>query len=316
LKTTQEEGGTVRFLIVDDDHSCRDLLKKIVSPYGRCDLAFDGGEAISLFRQAFEEEQPYQLIFLDVIMPGLTGWETLDCIRQIERSCKDHGGDPVKVIVITTFDDPKSFAREFANDGALYLRKPFQPQHILEKMRELFGELKRPESSEETAAADGDNSFTGDNKPAMTTTAKDNARHHYLLVDDDAVCRSKMADFLSPYGECHFAYNGLEAVEAFRQSLENNHPYDLITLDLMMPGMGGHDTLQIIRALEARNGLGGSKGIKVVVATSIRESKHCIQAFREGCECYITKPIQEKELLEKLVELGILKVATVYCTGT
>jgi two-component system chemotaxis response regulator CheY len=132
----------MRFLIVDDDFYCRELLKAIFSPYGPCDLALDGGEAINQFRRALEEDQPYNVIFLDIVMPGLSGLETLDCIRQIERSYNIHGPKRVKVVVITGFNDPKLSVRTFQRDYESYLAKPFTPQQILRMVQELSDDLQ------------------------------------------------------------------------------------------------------------------------------------------------------------------------------
>jgi two-component system chemotaxis response regulator CheY len=132
----------VRFLVVDDDFSCRELLKAIFLPYGASDLALDGSEAISHFRRALEDDLPYDVIFLDVVMPGLSGLETLDCIRQIESSYNIHGSKRVKIVVITGFDDPILSARTFRKDCESYLAKPFTPQQVLDMVRELSDEFQ------------------------------------------------------------------------------------------------------------------------------------------------------------------------------
>ncbi len=132
----------MRFLVVDDDFSCRELLRAIVSPYGLCDLALDGGEALSRFRRALDDEQPYDLIFLDVVMPGLSGLETLDGIRNIERSYNIQGLKRVKIVIITAYNDPKLSIRTFQKDYESYLAKPFMPQHILHVIRAMVGELQ------------------------------------------------------------------------------------------------------------------------------------------------------------------------------
>ncbi len=100
-----------------------------------------------LFPPRLEEDQPYDVIFLDVVMPGLSGLETLDCIRQIERSYNIHGPKRVKIVVITGFNDPKLSVRTFQKDYESYLAKPFTPQQILNMVRELSDEFQ-PSPSE------------------------------------------------------------------------------------------------------------------------------------------------------------------------
>ncbi len=125
----------------------------------------------------------------------------------------------------------------------------------------------------------------------------------FLIVDDDPTSRELLGFFLSPYGQCDFAVNGHESLEAFRQADESGTPYDLICMDIMMPGTDGHNALDVIREIERQRGLGGSAGVKVIMTTAMRDSKHCVRAFRQGCEAYLTKPIGERQLLAQVEQL-------------
>jgi DNA-binding response OmpR family regulator len=58
--------------------------------------------------------------------------------------------------------------------------------------------------------------------------------------------------------------------------------------------------------LEAKNGIRCTDVVKVVMTTALRDSKHCIQSFREGCECYVTKPVKQDEFFGKLQSLNLL----------
>lgn len=128
----------------------------------------------------------------------------------------------------------------------------------------------------------------------------------FLIVDDDRVCRELIKAMLEPYGQCTFAVDGQEAIDAVRLALEDGEPYDLVALDIMMPSVSGHDALKGIRKLEADRGVYGSDGVKVIMTTALRDSKHCIQSFKEGCESFVTKPVVEEELLGKMRDLGLL----------
>lgn len=81
-----------------------------------------------------------------------------------------------------------------------------------------------------------------------------------LLAEDDFVTRKFMMNFLSSYGECDAAVDGMEAVDAYLMALEDGEPYDLACLDIMMPVMDGYQVLRSIRDLEAVTAYRGRTG--------------------------------------------------------
>jgi two-component system chemotaxis response regulator CheY len=81
----------------------------------------------------------------------------------------------------------------------------------------------------------------------------------------------------------------------------------------MMPGMDGHSVLEEIRRLDAQDGREGNDVTRVVMTTALRDSQHCVQAFREGCEAYLTKPVDEKLLGEALSKLGVVQQEPAAC---
>ena len=126
-----------------------------------------------------------------------------------------------------------------------------------------------------------------------------------LIVEDDFVGRKLMQKYLSDYGECDVAVDGKEAVEAFRQAIEDKSPYDLVCLDIMMPNMNGHEVLSTIREIEIWNGISGLDGVKVIMTTALGDSENVMGSFREGCEAYIIKPIRKDALLAQIEKLGL-----------
>lgn len=130
-----------------------------------------------------------------------------------------------------------------------------------------------------------------------------------LIVEDDFISRRFMQAVLSRYGPCHIAVNGYEAIDAFKNSWEEESPYELICLDIMMPGIDGHQVLQEIRRLEAQREVFGGAGVKVIMTTAISDPRTIMKAFKEQCEDYLIKPIDKAKLVEKIVKLGLLKGA-------
>jgi two-component system chemotaxis response regulator CheY len=128
----------------------------------------------------------------------------------------------------------------------------------------------------------------------------------YLIVEDDFAARRLLKRYLSDYGDCDVAVDGLEAVEAFRQAMDEKEPYDLICLDIMMPNMDGREALRAIRQIEHEHGIDGLDGVKVIMTTALGDSENVIGSFREGCEAYIVKPVEKDKLLEEMENLGLI----------
>lgn len=126
-----------------------------------------------------------------------------------------------------------------------------------------------------------------------------------LIVDDDLLGRIILRKLLGSRGDCDMAVNGREAVEAFRMAREENNPYDLICMDILMPEMDGVEALKTIRAYEEERGVFGQQRVKVIMITGKDDSKSVLTSFREGCEGYVVKPVERENLEKQVKELGL-----------
>lgn len=103
-----------KILIVDDEKSIRDFLKRFLNKKGYNDiyLAQTGQDALKII-----EKERFNLILLDVRLPGMDG---IDLLRQIKKINKD-----TPVIMITGYPDEKK-VKEAMQEGAYdYIIKPF-----------------------------------------------------------------------------------------------------------------------------------------------------------------------------------------------
>jgi two-component system chemotaxis response regulator CheY len=128
-----------------------------------------------------------------------------------------------------------------------------------------------------------------------------------LIVEDDLVSRNLLLHYLSKHGDCDVAVDGVEAVEAVRMALDRNAPYDLICLDIMMPKMSGQEALRSIRNLEGKCGLDFGRGAKIVMTTALSDPHTIMDAFKEQCDSYLTKPIEKDKLEKQLKVLGLIQ---------
>jgi two-component system, chemotaxis family, chemotaxis protein CheY len=132
-------------------------------------------------------------------------------------------------------------------------------------------------------------------------------RLRMLLVEDDFASRLLLQTFLSGYGECHVAVNGLEGVQAFRFALEHGQRYDLICMDIMMPEMDGREAVRQIRGLEEEHGILSTFGAKIIMTTAVEEVKEVIRCFHELCDAYLTKPVDLGTLMGQMREYELIQ---------
>ncbi|MCX7747370.1 MAG: response regulator [Clostridia bacterium] len=127
----------MKALIVEDDFVSRRLLQAILSPYGHCDIAVNGIEAIEAFKLAFEEGVPYDLVCLDIMMPEMNGHEVLKTVRDYEIAMGKIGLDCAKVIMTTALSDFENIKSAFIEQCEAYLVKPIQKAKLLSVLENL-----------------------------------------------------------------------------------------------------------------------------------------------------------------------------------
>ena len=126
-----------------------------------------------------------------------------------------------------------------------------------------------------------------------------------LIVDDLLQNRKLLADMLRHYGQCDTVADGQEAIEIFEGRLVDGDPYDLVLLDIMMPGIDGQKALAEIRRIERERRV--AKEAIIIMVTAADEPQGVLKAFyRGGCDDYLIKPINQENLLEKLGDYNLI----------
>ena len=127
----------MKILIVEDDFASRKMLQKYLSPYGECDVVVDGQEALDAFSLALTENNPYDLICLDIMLPKIDGQDVLKQIRSIEKEKGIEGLEGVKIIMTTALGDTKNIMDAFKNQCEGYLQKPIERVRLIQEIRKL-----------------------------------------------------------------------------------------------------------------------------------------------------------------------------------
>ncbi len=127
-----------------------------------------------------------------------------------------------------------------------------------------------------------------------------------LVVDDEFISRKILSVILGEFGTVDIAVNGVEAQEAIALALDEGEPYDLICLDIRMPGMDGHEVLQQIRQKEEEAGIYFTNGVRIVMTTAMKDMKNLMAAYNNLCDGYVTKPIEREKLIDVLKGLELM----------
>lgn len=124
----------------------------------------------------------------------------------------------------------------------------------------------------------------------MSHASKGSSLGYLLVVDDNEMNRDVMSRRLRREGYAvDVAEDGLKAMDMIKRS-----HYDLILLDVMMPGISGFDMLPLIRQLHDMTEL------PVIMATAKDQSEDVVEGLRLGANDYVTKPIDHPVLLARI----------------
>jgi DNA-binding response OmpR family regulator len=122
-------------LVVDDDRPLRNLLRTSLEEAGfRVLEARDGKEAIASVRAELPD-----LILLDIMMPGISGWEVT------AELLADRSTDQIPIIFISARAEISDRVRAFELGAHAYLTKPFEPALLVETAATVLGQIERGE---------------------------------------------------------------------------------------------------------------------------------------------------------------------------
>lgn len=126
-----------------------------------------------------------------------------------------------------------------------------------------------------------------------------------LIVDDETICRKSVLLALNEVADCDEAVNGSEAVIKFSEALVKGEPYDVICLDIIMPGMDGHDTAMEIRRIESE--MPTSKKVNIIMLTVLDSVNDAMRSFcYANSTAYMVKPASKDKFIRTFKEVGLL----------
>ncbi|UCE59809.1 MAG: response regulator [Phycisphaerales bacterium] len=261
-----------RILVVDDNATNRRILCQMLEPWGcSSESAVGGTDALTMLRLANAEENPFDLVILDVQMPETDGFQVGAAIRA-DSSC----GDPL-IVFLSSLGNGGAEEGEGAVANTVHLTKPIRQAVLLDA---LIGALTGIQKSQECGAA-----------PTGPVVERRRHRARILLVEDNPINRTVVIRILEKCNhDVTTAEDGLRALALLEQQ-----SFDLVLMDVQMPQMDGLEATRRIRA-DSR-----FCGLPIVAMTA-----HAMKGDRDRCldmgmDDYLTKPVSALEL-ERMIE--------------
>lgn len=129
-----------------------------------------------------------------------------------------------------------------------------------------------------------------------------------LIVEDDAVSRKMIEMLIKPLADKYdLAKEGLMALDFFNKSIDEENRYDLVLLDIMLPKMDGQTLLQEFRKKEKTKGIYGKSSCKIVMVSALGDAGNIMEAFKNQCDGYLTKPYNKNNLIAELKKLELIQ---------
>ena len=126
----------LKTLIIDDHPASIAILKNMLDEVCECFVTTRGQKGIELFEYAYKNGVPFEVVLLDIIMPGLDGIETLKKIRTIEASYRvssDPPGKLARIIMQTSSEDPQDYeSSHMEGNCSGFINKPYSRGAILD----------------------------------------------------------------------------------------------------------------------------------------------------------------------------------------
>ena len=265
----------LKVLVVDDVASARKIFAATLSSFSFRVTCVDSGEAAIEALEKAPADDPYRLVLIDNIMPGMNGIEAAQRIKKSPRLA-----DLTIIIMVTAHGKKKVMQR--AGDVGLkdFLYKPATPSTLLDTIMSTLsnkGGFRKANNSADQW---------------KIKTLENIKEAQILLVEDNKINQLVAQHLLTKAGMLvTIANNGKEAVK-----LAETTVFDAILMDIQMPGMDGFEATRTIRN-------NTSKAQPPIIAMTA----NAMSGYREKCldagmNDHVAKPIEPKILFETLMK--------------
>jgi signal transduction histidine kinase/DNA-binding response OmpR family regulator len=277
----------IRALIVDDIAINRNILSQRLSAWSMDSFAVKNGvDALNAIKKAQELNNPFNLILIDYLMPGMNGQE----LATLLTVNPDTSGIPV--VMLSSCDQSIS-TQELKSIGInSYLVKPVRESQLHRALVGVLSEKKQALTDVPEPAPADQNVTISKNQPKHKSPI---AKIKILVAEDFPLNQDVVRLMLQDtHYKPVFANNGHEAVNIFKAE---PNVFSAVLMDVSMPIMDGYEASERIHAHISENQL---KPVPIIALTG-----HALKHDRENCleagmDDYLTKPVKYESLLNAL----------------
>jgi signal transduction histidine kinase/CheY-like chemotaxis protein/HPt (histidine-containing phosphotransfer) domain-containing protein len=271
--TTVPDLEGLNAIVVDDNPTARDILQAYLESFSfRVDTAEN---AESLFQKIEETADPYSLIVLDWLMPGMNGTEAAAKIKtDIKPALDPH------IIMVSGFSAADVKDRSGSEFIDKYLSKPVSPSHLFDAIMEAFGVQTETRKR----------GYSGGQLDAELLRPIQGAR--LLLVEDNEINQQVASELL------HQAKIHVEIANHGQEALDMLEPgrFDGVLMDMQMPIMDGVTATERIRSDDRYQDL------PVIAMTANATADDRARCEAAGMNDHIAKPVVPKVMFETLLK--------------
>jgi len=271
-----------KVFIVDDNLTNLEILSHVLEVHGMVVVKENNPDkVISALKDQSQKNMIFDLIIIDIQMPGRSGF---DLAREI-RAC---GGALSNIPLLAFSSSTLSRSKRFQDAGFNgYLPKPIRRGKLIAMINRLLAGEKEFNKLEKPAAIMTQHSILEENKHSI----------HILLAEDNPVNLKLAKRMLEKAGyKVTVAINGEEAVMLFTG---NPDRFDLILMDIQMPEIDGREATQKLR----KQGFNDIPIIAMTAEAMKGDRERCLQA---GMNDYIPKPIK-RDIIYRMVKTWCLE---------
>ena len=259
-------------LVVDDVPANVKLLEaKLSSEYYDVITANDGFKAI----EAAKEHKP-DLILLDVMMPGMDGFETCRKLKE------DHNVSHIPVVMVTALSEPSDRVQGLESGADDFITKPINDTALFARVRSL---IRIKVLIDELRLRDQSGSQMGINGDDNTAFNPEVAGAHILVVDDDAVQSRRVVTHLSAQYHVDLSQDTESALEYAR-----TRELDLVVVNMCMSEVDSLRLSTQIKALES------ARNVPIIMLVNEEEPQLMLKGLELGLNDYLMMPVDYNEL--------------------